>query len=273
MRIAENNLSNTEMLKAVQEIEAECGGKLCFALRDLGSGQYLHYRAEEKCKTASVIKFPMLVHIALSVHEGPMSWDETFTLTDGEKVSGSGVLTHLTEGLTLTLRDVCVLMTIVSDNTATNMLVERLGVTAFNERARSFGLQVTTLFRKTFHEDTPESAPYGLGVTTAGEMCKLMSLVSSRAADGDAAGKEILDIMKAQVYRDCIPRCLPADWIYAGKTGSVDAVRNDAGLVTAPDGRRFALAAFCQDLPLVLWTADNPGTLAIARLAKLLLAP
>ncbi len=267
----EHNIVDKITLAAVQQIESDCGGRLSFALRDLNSGVCLRYCADEKCKTASTIKFPMLVHIAMAVHEGQLSWDEKLAVSDAEKVGGSGVLTHLTKGLSLTLRDVCVLMTIDSDNTGTNMLVERFGVAAFNERSRSLGLDLTTLFRKSYHDDTPEGLPYGLGVTTAGEMCKLMAYVAERAAENDAACIEIVDIMKAQVYRDCIPRLMPADWEYAGKTGAIDAVRNDVGLITKPDGGRFALAVFCQDLPNVLWTADNAGMLAIARLAKLLL--
>jgi beta-lactamase class A len=98
-----------------------------------------------------------------------------------------------------------------------------------------------------------------------------MAYVADRAENGDAACSEIVEIMKAQVFRDCVPRFLPADWIYAGKTGAIDPVRNDVAFVSTPDGRKFSLVVLCQDLPKVLWTADNPGTLAIARLAKLLL--
>ena len=65
--------------------------------------------------------------------------------------------------------------------------------------------------------------------------------------------------------------CLPADWKYRGKTGAVDAVRNDVGIVETSDGRQYALSLFCQNLPMVQWTADNPGLLALARLTQRLL--
>ena len=160
-----------EVLRAdVEQIERDCGGVLCFAFHDFQTGKTLRYRADDRCKTASIIKFPMLVHVAMAVQEGELSWTEPLTLTDTEKVGGSGVLTQLTQGLTLSLRDVCVLMTIVSDNTGTNMIVERLSVAPINARMRSLGLPVTTLFRKVYSEDTPESKPYGLGVTTPEEM-------------------------------------------------------------------------------------------------------
>src|SRR5262245_46675346 len=125
------------MLRALETIEKECGGTLCLAARDLQTGETWARNADRNCRTASVIKLPILVHVALAVREGSLSWDETLTLTDGEKVGGSGVLTQLTAGLPLRLRDVCALMIIVSDNTGTNMVIERVGVAAINARMRA----------------------------------------------------------------------------------------------------------------------------------------
>src|SRR5437667_7066146 len=112
-----------DLLSEVIQIEKSCGGLLSFAFRDLQTGSTFRYRDNHRCRTASVIKFPILVHTALAVYEGSLDWEERLILTEEEKVGGSGVLTQLTAGLSLTLRDLCVLMTIVSDNTATNMLI------------------------------------------------------------------------------------------------------------------------------------------------------
>lgn len=270
MTQAQHNLDEP-LLSIVTSLEAECGGRLCFAFEEIGSGKRRLYRGDEKCKTASIIKLPMLVHVASSVYEGHLSWEQPVVLTDAEKVGGSGVLSHMTEGLTLSLRDACVLMTIVSDNTATNMVIEALGTAPINARIRSFGMQVTQLFRKAYSPDTPQSAVYGLGVTTPNEMCELMVRLSLVASAGSNAASEVLHILANQAYRDCIPRSLPSGWRYAGKTGSLDQVRNDVGLITGPDGRKFALAVFCQELPTVDWSPDNAGTLAIANLAQALL--
>ncbi len=268
-----DNIDDLKLLADIAAIEHESGGRLCFALRDLQTGETRYYRADQKCKTASVIKFPILVHVALAVREGRLSWEEKLTLTDAEKVDGSGVLTQLTAGLEISLRDVCVLMTIVSDNTGTNMVIERVGTEPINARMRALGLPVTTIFRKAYSPDTPQSKPYGLGVTTPREMLRLLTLLAEEKIGDAATSATIVKIMEAQYYRDAIPRLLPEDWKYAGKTGAIDPVRNDVGLVTAPDGRRFALALFCQDLPVVQWTADNPGLLALARLTRRLLLP
>ncbi|MCW3099413.1 MAG: Beta-lactamase class [Chthonomonadaceae bacterium] len=260
-------------LAAVERIEADCGGLLAFAVQDLQTGKKFLYRPDHRCQTASVIKFPMLIHVALAVQEGLLDWNEKLTLSAEEKVGGSGVLTQLTAGTEWTLRDLCVLMTIVSDNTATNMVIERVGVEPINARMRALGLPLTTLYRKSYAPDTDASREHGLGMTTPTEMLALLRLLAEGKIGSPALSQELLTIMEAQNYRDCIPRYLPEDWKYAGKTGAINAVRNDVGVVVAPDGRRFALALFCQQLTKVQWTAENPGLIALAQLARCLLLP
>ena len=78
----------------IAAIERDSGGVLCITARELGAGRTLRYRGDRKCRTASVIKLPVLVHIAMAVEEGELSWSDRFTLTDEEKVGGSGVLTQ-----------------------------------------------------------------------------------------------------------------------------------------------------------------------------------
>ena len=88
---------------------------------------------------------------------------------------------------------------------------------------------------------------------------------------GDAeTSHTIRSILAKQHYRDAIPRYLPAGCKFEGKSGATDHVRNDAGIVTTEDGLEIAMAIFVSEIPDVLWTADNPGQLAIARLAKLI---
>ncbi len=264
-------VSEAEFQAQIAAIERDSEGRIRFAAQDLQTGQVLAYHDDVPVKTASVVKLPILVHVALSVFEGHLLWDEPLALTEAEKVGGSGVLTALTSGLTLSLRDVCTLMTIVSDNTGTNMVLERIGIASVNARMRALGLPITTVFRKAYAPDTPQSQRYGLGVTTAREMLRLLNWLAEGAVGDAATSADVLQILARQQYRDAIPRLLPEYWRYAGKTGAVNAVRNDVGVVTAPDGRRFALALFCQELPRVQWTADNPGLVALARLARALL--
>jgi beta-lactamase class A len=255
----------------VAAIERECGGVLSFAARDLQTGATLRYQADRKCKTASVIKLPILVHTALSVAEGKLRWDDKLTLTEAEKVPGAGVLTQLTAGLQISLRDVCMLMIILSDNTGTNMVLEHVGIAPVNDRMRALGLPITTCFRKGYAPDEDPANPYGWGVTTPEEMLQLLTMLAESKVGDSTISAEIVSFLAEQHYRDSIPRFLPTDWKYAGKTGGLDQVRNDVGLVTTSDGERYALSLFCQQIPTVLWTPENPGELALARLARLML--
>ena len=259
---------NEAVQKHIERVEQESGGEISLAARDLQTSATTEYHAERKVKTASVIKLPILIHIALSATEGTLDWNEKLTLTDTEKVGGSGILTGLTAGLRFSLRDLCHLMTALSDNTATNMIIERVGVASVNARMREFGLRETTLHRKAYSPDTPESAAYGMGVTTPSDMLQLLTLLHRSEIGTPEISAEIREFLAAQQIRDRIPRFLPPDWHYLGKPGSIDGVRNDVGIVTAPDGRAFALALFCQHLPDLRWTPDNAGLLALAACAQ-----
>lgn len=261
----------TDLTSLVQQLEAESGGEISFAFRNLQTGETLGHFPDRKVKTASLIKLPILVYIALAVEEKSLTWDTPLTLTEAEKVGGAGVLSGMTPGIALPLRDICYLMTVISDNTATNMIIEFVGRDVINSRMRGFGLVETTLFRKSYSEDTPESKEYGLGVTTAGEMVSLLTQIAQNEIGSPSAQAEILRMLGNQMHRETIPRYLSADWKYAGKTGAIDPLRNDVGIVTSPDGLRFALALMCQKMPLIQWTPDNPGMLALAKLSKHLL--
>lgn len=254
-------------------LEREAGGRLAFALHDIGSGERLGHRADEPVPTASVIKLPMLAHIALEAAAGRLDWEARLTLADGVKAPGSGILKELGAGLALSVRDLCALMTALSDNTATNMLIDLIGIEELNAGFRALGLMRTRLLRRAFSPETPASRPFGLGVTTAHEMAELLGRIGRRELGDERAAEAILGMLAMQQDRAAIPRLLPAGWQYAGKTGSGDAMRADAGLLVGPGGRRVALAAFCTELPVVDWSPDNAGLLAIARLARALLAP
>jgi beta-lactamase class A len=257
----------------VAQLEATTGGVIAFALHDLGTSRRVGMRASERVPTASVIKLPILLHIALAADEGLLSWGEQLALTEDVKAPGTGVLKELSAGLGLSVRDLCVLMTALSDNTATNMLIDRVGIDAVNERLDLLGLAHTRLQRRAFQPDTPATRPFGLGVTTAEEMVDLLLRLARRDIGGTRGADVALEMLAMQQDRAAIPRLLPEGWGYAGKTGSNSDLRADVGLLTAPDGRRLALAAFSTAMPRADWTPDNPGLLAIARLARALVVP
>lgn len=263
-------MSRPDLQPLVDSLQHDTGGSIAFAFRDLQNDELVSYRGDEPVATASVIKLPVLLHLAIAVEEGQLAWDDQLTLTDQVKVPGSGVLKELSAGLRLSLRDLGVLMIVLSDNTATNMLLDLVGIAAINQRMAGLGYPQTRLLRRAYTADTPASRRYGLGVTTPHEIAGLLARLARRQIGSPAVADTILAILARQQDLAAIPRYLPGGWSYAGKTGSNTDLRNDVGLLTASDGRQMVLAAFCSGMPRVDWTLDNPGLLAIGRLARAL---
>ncbi len=262
----------------VQSVIDHFRGQLYFAARNLKSGESLSYRADDKVQTASVIKLPILVELFSQAREHRLSLEDVIAVTDTNRVGGSGILQDLGIGLHATLRDFAVLMIVLSDNSATNIAIDKLGVAAVNARMRQIGLPQTTLYKKVFKPATEpmpeEQKKWGLGVTTPNEMLLLLEKLYRKEIVDPASCDDMIAILKAQRDRDQIPRYLvgPA-WEkiqIANKTGALDRVRNDVGIVFTPEGD-FVLSLFAQESEDQKWTADNEAALALARLSLAIL--
>ncbi len=259
------------LLETVQRIERTSGGRLSIAACDLDYRRSFERHADRKCATASVIKLPILLHTLLMAERGALSLDERVTLEAGDAAPGSGVLKDLSPGVTMSLRDACVLMIVVSDNTATNLVLDRVGIDAVNKTMDELRCPNTRLFRKVFSSGppiNPANARYGLGVTTPRETLRLLRGLYQGRIGSPSLCAEALAILKRQHYRDGLPRFLPESWTFAGKGGAVDHVRNDVGIVCTPGGGAIAIAAFCSALPRSQWTPENPGLIALAEVGR-----
>ncbi len=257
---------------------------------DLASGKSVGIHADEEVQTASIIKLGILYAAMTSIRDGSAKWDETIVMKPGEVVGGSGMLHFFDAPLTLTLKDVLTMMVIVSDNTATNLMIDRFGLDKINARTESLGLPHTHLYKKVFKAaegPMPADQPkFGLGKTTPREMAELMADIGEcrlhplpmthgamQWAPMDAQDKAVcsvaLGILKNQFYRDTVPRYLPngGDQTVASKTGSLDAVRNDVSIVAGKSGPMI-LSIFTYDNRDKSWTVDNEGEMTIARVAK-----
>ncbi|HEV2576869.1 MAG TPA: serine hydrolase [Acidobacteriaceae bacterium] len=270
-------------------------GKVAVYARQLNTSREIAIDADEPVQTASVIKLAILYNAMVDVREGKASWDEKLTLKPGEAVDGSGMLHFFDTPLTVTLKDVLTMMVIVSDNTATNLAIDRFGVDAVNARVESLGLKNTHLYKKVMKPATgplpADYAKFGLGKTTAREMAELLEQIGEchlRRTDASASGqttglanwapmddkdKAVCDValtmLKDQFYRETIPRYLPngGDQTVASKTGSLNAVRNDVALVAGKSGP-MVISIFTWDNEDHSWTVDNSAEMLIAKLAK-----
>ena len=198
--------------------------------QDLITGECWAYQADLPLVAASVIKLPILVEAFRQVRDGQASMEETFSIRPEQKMPSCGALTYLHDGLSVTFRDLCVLMIILSDNTATNLLIDRLGMDSVNQTIRALGLGQTTLRRKLFDS---EAAARGLENTiTAREMGALLEKLFRGQCVSPQADEAMLNIMKDQRLNGKIPFFLHGVKI-AHKTGEDDGITHDVGIVYA----------------------------------------
>jgi beta-lactamase class A len=272
-----------EQLKAIAVAHH---GRVTLFARNLKSGQTAGVLPDELVKTASVIKLGVLLDAAEQIRAGKATLDERLTLTKENQVDGSGVLALMDVPMALTMRDVLTLMVVLSDNTATNVAIDRLGLAHINGTIAAAGLKNTYLYKKV---SVPPSGPmpvdqpkFGLGKTTAREMASLMERIVTcklaidggvaMAGDGKLCG-EILHMLRSQQDRDGVPRYLETldtsehGSAIANKTGALDQVRNDVALVVTKAGP-VVISAFTQENVDQRWTGDNEAQQTIGKLAR-----
>jgi len=286
----------------LQPILAAHHGKVAMYAVQLNTGKVVGLDQDRLVKTASDIKLAMLYEAMAEVREGKAKWDEKLTLKPGDPVPGSGILTFFDTPLTLTLKDALTFMVILSDNTATNMMIDRFGVDAVNNRMKSLGLGNTYLYKKVMKPATgpmPADQPkFGLGKSTPYEMATLMTRIGRCqlhpdkprttpvppvSSDGFATPDEqdlavckvALNMLKNQFYRETIPRYLEkidsseTGSAIASKTGSLNAERSDVAIVAGKTGP-MVLAIFTYENADHGWTVDNEGEMTIAKLAEVI---
>jgi beta-lactamase class A len=248
-------------------------GKVAIAVKHLPSGETFYYNADAVMPTASLIKLPVLIETYLQAVEGKVKLDDPVTLRNEDKVPGSGILTeHFSAGATFPLRDAAHLMTVFSDNTATNLVLDRVGIKAVNERMKAWGLKETRLNAKVYRGSTTSVDParsqrYGLGSTTAREMVALLETLLLGDRVKPAAKQYLLGMLKKCEDKDKFSRFLPAGVELAHKTGSLSNARTDAGLLYLDDGV-VALCVLTAENADRRWVRDNAGNVFCARVAK-----
>lgn len=267
-------------------IAAAHHGSVAVYAHNLKTGQSAELDADEPVKTASVIKLAILLDAARQIRDGKASFDEKLILTKDNQVPGSGVIGQLTAPLTLTLRDTLHLMVVLSDNTATNLAIDRLGLDHINATIQAAGLNQTWLYKKVYKPATgpmpPDQPKFGLGKTTAREMASIMDRLAecrlsfnggpALPGDGPICGA-ILHMLRQQQDRDSLPRYLEAldtsehGSAIANKTGALDQVRNDVALIATKNGP-VVIAAFTWDNADQRWTGDNEAEKTLGRIGE-----
>jgi beta-lactamase class A len=258
-------------------------GSVYVYAKNLTSGREFSLQGDTRVRTASTIKLPILCTLESLVAQGKVRWDERIVLKPEDKVTGSGVLGNMADGTDLPVRNLAILMIIVSDNTATNLILDRISADAVNDYLDSIGIHQTRANRKVRGDGNQLKAPtgwskagkleenskFGLGVTTPHEMVQILEMLERGTIVSAAASKDILDIMKMQEERFGISRRTPEELVVASKHGSLDALRSDIGIVYDKGGP-VAMAITVDDMPEIDNSPDNAGDKLIADLAALL---
>lgn len=269
----------TTLEESVKSVAANFRGRMALAAKNLETGETVQFQGDQTVQTASVIKLPIMVEVFYQVNEGKLKLEDPVTFAESDKVDGSGILRDLHGGLNLTLLDAVTLMIVLSDNLATNLVIDKVGIESVNKRMVSLGLKNTRLFKKVFiaakEPVSEEAKKFGLGMTTPLDMLSLLEKIATGKVVDPAACDRMISILKKQRYRDEIPRYLDQlstkekKVSVANKTGALNDVRNDVAIVYAPHGK-YLLSVFCYDTKDTRWTADNEATLAIAHVARII---
>jgi beta-lactamase class A len=246
-------------------------GKIGFKAVRLEDGFTLEHDSHEVFPAASVVKVPLMLEALKQAEEGSLDLHARLPMPADERVGGSGVLYRLEGEAGLTLLDYVTLMIVVSDNTATNIVLDVIGGRdAVNSRLQGWGFSRTTVIGKLMlpPERKNEDQKAGkLAEITAHESALLLERLWRGELLGERMRRLALETMEAQQYTEILARYLPDEVKTATKSGQIMGVRNDVGIVLTDQPYVLALCSKgCADLR---YHVDNEAVLALGRLSRL----
>jgi beta-lactamase class A len=212
------------------EIAGKVDGVVGYEIVDLTSGDRFAHLERDTFPTASTIKLTLVYELFKQAEEGRIRLDDTLALDRSKAVGGTGVLVEMGTPV-LSIRDYAVLMVTLSDNTATNVLIDRLGMDNVAHRMQALGLTGTKLRRHMM--DTAAARRGDENVSTPDEIVRLLQAMQGGAHDGEGRAMPDAIALLTKPKESRLRRGLPADVATADKPGELDGVRVDAGVVYA----------------------------------------
>jgi len=244
-------------------------GVVGYSITNLETGEHLERRGDETFSTASLIKVPVLVTLFDLAEKKQLSLDDPVVLTDIDKVGGAGELQFLRTPLTLRLWDAAWLMSTLSDNTATNIVLDRIKIRRVWQKMEALGLPNTKVHSGSMTRIASvapdSSAKYGLGVTTPNEMARLFTLMAQGKAVSPSADSTMLWILRHNQDDSKLAR-FTYNVRLAHKTGDVDQSRTDCGIFYLP-ARVVTCVLTKENVDTRYWT-DSEGNAVIARIGE-----
>jgi beta-lactamase class A len=219
-------------------IDQHLDGVMGVAIEDLATGDHYFLHEDEVFAQASSIKITVLASLYLQAQQGKLKLTDSYTVQSADLVPDSDIMGGLTPGVTrLTLRDLATMMVAVSDNSATNVLIDRVGMANVNAMLDSLGLSHTRLRRKMM--DLQAAKEGRENISTPHEMMTLLDAIYRGKVLNKESTADFFSMLSTN-KDSWIPRDLPAGLKIANKPGSLEAVRNDSGIVFV-EGRPYVI--------------------------------
>lgn len=254
---------------------ASYDGKMAVYVNDL-KGNIIEINVDEQFETASTVKTYILATLFHEIELGHTSLDDKITYEEKHFVDGSGLFRNLTFGAEFFIRDVAMMMIIVSDNVATNMMIDFLGLDVINAYIQELGCKDTVL-----HNPIDFYKYDKLGTTTPRDYASMFVRLAKRELVSEKASEQMLDIFRRQHYNSMITKYFPQylldsedtgdeELIYvASKSGSMNEVRADGGIVHTPYGD-YVIVIFNKDFHDPVYHSEHSATVFGAKVSRLI---
>jgi len=244
-------------------------GVVGYTVHNLDTGERMELRGDETFPTASLIKVPILVTVYDLVDKGQLALDDPITLLKIDKVPGSGLLQFMHDRSVVTVHDAAWLMITISDNTATNLLLDRIIIRRVWDKMEKLGLPHTKVHSKSFLRSSSvamdSSVKYGLGVTTPNEMARLFELLARGQAVNPAADSAMLDILAHNTNFEKMERHVVGLDV-PHKTGETDQVRTECSLFLLQS--RVVACVLTKENQDQRWLIDNEAQVMMAKMGR-----
>ena len=219
----------TEWKKEIEKIISQVEGSVCINFYDLNKNNVFSINGDKKVLSASTIKLLILAELMKKISENKFSLSDTIMIADSMKTGGDGVLKELNTGHHFTLKELATLMIVVSDNQATNILIDFLGMENINQLGKELRLKKTFLGRKMMDIEARKKG-YD-NYTCADDISSLLKLIYQEKLINEEASQLMLDILLRQQQGERLQRYLPSDIKIAHKCGDLDNLENDGGII------------------------------------------
>jgi beta-lactamase class A len=218
----------------IEAILAEYTGRWGIVILNHSNGQKLQLNPQMLFPSASMIKIPIMYEVMRQAAAKIISLDQSLIVKDEFRVGGAGILKELRPDISMTVRELVTLMIVLSDNTATNMLIDLVGMDAINKTMMDIGLKATVLRRRMMDFDAALAGKEN--DTSAADLAYLFAAIYDSLELPTDYSALMLDILTRQQVQDKLPFYLPEGTQIAHKTGTLPGVEHDGGILFLPNG-------------------------------------